>query len=998
MMTKSIRRVFLFFAVLMIGSGFSGKEILPQEFQRTVLFQDDFEDGVLDGWLLIDAFNNFIMGDDSPWQIISSGTNHYLKGCTHSFAKVNADGFLDGSIAVEFRLSAASVFHLNVRQSFSGWNERYFIGIHEGGIYLSKQASDVFYDLSAADVDIGTGVWHTVRVVLQGANIGISIDNSEAINYCDTDSPYLFGKVSIESTTDNQIHLDNIRIEGDKFQQPTTWEKTGGPSGGVGYDVRFHPDNPNIMFVTDNPSGVNKSYDGGTTWVQRNKGILSRSGYTGDDIPIFCLTIDPINRNVIWAGTQYNRGIYKSTNYGETWEKKDSGITEWNEITIRGFGVDPNNSNVVYAGAEITTGVTGYQFDKVKGKIFKTKDGGDSWNCVWEGDNLVRFVIVNPDDSNIVYASTGIFDREAYNDIGVGVLKSTDAGKTWSQANTGLTNLFVGYLEMHPEKPEILFAATGMAEQEKYGYSYGGIFKTADGGRNWKNVLKYSGLLNSVVISPSSPNIVYASDNSSFFRSEDGGNTWTEVGTNWGPPGIRPGSPIGMAVSPSDPMVVFANSYLGGNFKSKDGGNTWLNSSDGYTGASLTMIKSVPTDSKAIYAVGRSGTFVSFDGGYKWKGLSYGPVMNDSLCINIHPSNTQNLLLTDDNGEGCIYETTDGGSSWHLLYQYPGNYDSSNWHSFKAVTFSHSNPSIIYAGMRRVQNIGHIDPGEGPSHGMFKSSDGGQTWNQINNGLEETYNKSINDILIDPNDPEIVYIGTYKNGVWKTINGGALWACKTTGVKEITDVRSLAMHPVNHNIILAGTRENGIWRTKDGGSTWENISVGMPSNAAILSVAFYPPDPLTIFAADLTSGVFVSKNGGQIWYVMNDGLSNRAVTCLDIASNGSILYAATSGEGTFRLPLPGMLYVGKDDNTCDGNSPCYTSIQDAINAASSGAVLRLAQGTYNETCILSKSKSLTLQGGWDATFKNQNGTTILRNTPNAEQGSLRLKMLSIRPE
>lgn len=878
---------------------YSGVESLSQEIQRVVLFEDDFEDNLLDGWLLHDEEANFIMGDDSPWQIIVSDGNHYLQGSTHSFAKPNIDGFMDGWITVDFKLSSESGFHFNVRESTTNSYQRYFIGIFEDFLYLSKQDGDDFYDLSAADVNLDTDQWYVLRVFLDNSNIQIYINDSAEISYNDSDSPFLFGEISIESLTDNPVHFDDLYIEGDKLIQSTDWEKTGGPPGGLGYDVRFHPDNPHIMFVTDNPSGVNKSYDSGRNWVQRNEGIITRTGYTGDGIPIFCLTIDSINPNIVWAGTQFNRGIYRSADAGETWRKKDGGITEWNEITFRGFGIDPNNSDVVYAGAEITTGITGYAFDKAKGKIFKTTDGGENWESVWEGDSLVRFAIINPENSNTIYASTGFFDREAYNNIGVGVLKSTDGGNSWVQINNGLSNLFVGFLEMHPNNPDILFAATGMNQQAQYGYTHGGIFKTENGGQSWRHVLYNAYVLNSVAISPSNPNIVYAAGDGVFYRSEDGGETWIDLG-QWGPPGIYPGQPIGLAVSPINSMVVFANNYNGGNFKSEDGGETWVNSSDGYTGADLRMIKVDPADPMKVYCVGRSGTYKSCDGGSIWMGLNYEPLIgNDDVAVAVHPDEPNTILVTKE-GYGTIYKTTDGGMSWHELYHYPDDYNSSNWHSFKAIKYSPSNPSIIYAGMRRVQNIGAIDPADGPSRGMFKSMDGGQSWNQINRGLEETYRKSINDILIDPNDPNIVYIGTYKNGIWKTANAGETWVYKTTQIEGITDVRSLAMHPDNSNIIYAGTRENGIWRTVDGGETWENISKGMPVNAAILSIILHPTDPQIIYAADLTSGVYISQDGGETWYIMNDGLTTRSVISLDISSDGSILYAATSGEGVFR--------------------------------------------------------------------------------------------------
>lgn len=987
MMSLTRGWIFIVFVMLVGVLLYPGGRSLSQEVQSVILFQDDFEDHILDGWLLTDDAGNFIMGDDSPWKIVAFEGSHYLEGSTHSFARPNMDGFRDGWITARFKISSGSEFHLNVRENTTTSHIRYFIKIGEGNISLRKQDADDFYDLSAVDVELPTGIWHTLKVVLEGSNIQIFANDSLEIDYTDTVSPILFGKVSIEALTDNEINFDNLYIKGDKLTQSTNWEKTGGPSGGLGYDVRFHPTNPNIMFVTDNPSGVNKSYNRGKTWAQRNVGINTRSGETGDAIPIFCLTIDSKNPDILWAGTQFNRGIYKSVDGGETWEKKDSGIAEWNEITFRGFGVDPNDSNIVYAGAEITTGIRGYEFDKAKGKIYKTTDGGESWTCVWEGDSLVRFVHVNPENSNIVYASTGIFDREAYNDIGLGVLKSTDAGKTWSQINNGLTNLFVGFLEMHPTNSNILFAATGMNQQNMYGYTHGGIFKTDNGGETWRHVLPHSYVLNSVAISPSEPNTVYAAGEGIFCRSEDCGESWSYMG-EWGPPGIYPGQPIGLAVDPQNSNVVFANNYNGGNFKSEDGGETWVNASDGYTGASLRMIKVNPENESEVYCVGRSGTYKSSDGGSTWIGLNYDPLLgNDDKAVAIHPNNPSIIYLTKV-GYGQIFRSTDGGMSWSLLYQHADSYDSSNWHSFSAIKLSPSNPSIIYAGMRKVQNIGNYDPADGPSHGMFKSLDGGQTWNQINNGLEETYRKSINDILIDPNDPDLVYIGTYKDGIWKTTNGGGLWVCKTIGLGEIKDVRSLAMHPVNHNIILAGTRENGLWRTTDGGNTWKNISIGMPPNAAIFSIVFYPPDPQVIYAADLTSGVYLSKDAGQNWYVMNGGLTTRAVISLDISSDGSTLYAATSGEGLFRLAIPGnVLYVDKDDNTCGAKTPCYSTIQEAIDAASSRAIIRIAQGTYVEDLVLNASKYLTLSGGWDALFTTQSSTTTA-NSMTISDGSV----------
>ena len=90
-------------------------------------------------------------------------------------------------------------------------------------------------------------------------------------------------------------------------------------------------------------------------------------------------------------------------------------------------------------------------------------------------------------------------------------------------------------------------------------------------------------------------------------------------------------------------------------------------------------------------------------------------------------------------------------------------------------------------------------------------------------------------------------------------------------------------------------------------------------------------------------------------------------------------------------------YVSKD-GSCNGKSPCYTSIQDAINGVPTGSIIMIAEGTYGESIMLNEAKLLTLQGGWDTSFQNQNGTTTLQNAPMVSAGSLTLQELNISPK
>jgi photosystem II stability/assembly factor-like uncharacterized protein len=541
----------------------------------------------------------------------------------------------------------------------------------------------------------------------------------------------------------------------------------------LGYDIRIHPEKKNIMFVTDNPSGVNKSIDGGKSWQQKNSGIPARSGTSNEAVPIFSLTIDPNDPDIVWCGTQDFKGIFKSMDGGETWQKKDNGVTEGDEISFRGFAIHPENSNIVLAAADIKTEEMGIEFGKTKGIIYKTIDGGNNWYPVWQGDNLARVLIYNNLHPDTLYCSTGIFDREAYNsDIGngtmggVGILRSYDGGESWHTANKGIDNLYIGFLEMHPADPDILFAAaSNNATSYPPNYSFGGIYKTTDGGDNWLKVISNNENYGAVTISKSNPDIVYAIGGS-VYRSTDGGDTWIRPTprVSWGPPGIAPGFVISAVVDPEDPDIVWVNNYGGGNFVSTDGGINWKNSSNGYTGARIRDLMCISTNPNICYVASRAGPFVSYNGGDDWSGINYLNALSESYTIEIFPDNSKEILAAVD-GDGIIYKSKDGGLTLEGAFHHPGvNADNPGTrYTFRDITISRSDHNIVYAGMGKVVNVGMIDPSPEQGFGMYKSVDRGENWTEINEGLESS-SKIINIIAVHPEDPDIVYIGTHVDG------------------------------------------------------------------------------------------------------------------------------------------------------------------------------------------------------------------------------------------
>jgi photosystem II stability/assembly factor-like uncharacterized protein len=888
-----------------------------------LLFQDDFEDGNADGWAL-----------DPDWMVEMVDGNYVLSGRNHQVARPKVAGWTDYTLEFGFKIISGA-FLLNFR---SRGEVRYICGIREGEFHLEKQVGEDFFEFMGGEAEVTIGQWHKVQVAVEGANIKIYFDDSLAIDYTDEEIPIRLGEFSLEALEGSHLLFDEFLVTGVKLRQRTQWVKVGGPIGGLGYDVRIHPLDKSIMFVTDNPSGVNKSYNAGETWVQRNEGITARGGPSGDGIPIFSLTIDPNNPDIVWAGTQGMRGIFKSVDGGETWMKRDNGVTEWNEITFRGFAICPGNSDIVLAAAEISTGVQGEWFEKVKGKIYKTVDGGENWYPVWEGDSLARVLIFDPTDPDIVYASTGIFDREAFNKVGEGVLKSTDGGETWFPINNGLgKNLFIGFLDMHPTNPQVLIAAAG---NETLTYIQGhpsAVYITYNGGEHWKEVLSTGDVFTVAAFSPSNPEVVYAGSEAAFYRSEDGGKTWRRFNKPeeecYGPPGIKPGIPISIVIDPDDPMTLFVNNYDGGVFRSTDGAETWVDSSQGYTGANIWAIAIDSRHPDTIYSTCRSSIFRSLNGGKTWSGLAFIHEAREPYAVAVNPENPREVLISGESSVS-ILKSTDGGNTWRVVFQQPQPFEPGNPIGIRTIAYAPSDPNIVYAGTRRSPGRPSTDI-TNEAFGIYKSSDGGETWVEVNGGLENL-SKNINAIVVHPKDPDIAYAATPDQGVLKTTDGGKSWHLINNGLMSL-DVESLAIDPKDPEIIYAGLGEGaGIYKTTNGGEVWEGINYGiqvecpsflqrigqvrpgislvkprrtLPKDyyslpwTSIRSIVVDPVDSQIIYAADFYLGVYMSTDGGLSWDPINDGLRTKAVSALALSADGRVLYAATSGEGVFRLEL-----------------------------------------------------------------------------------------------
>ena len=877
--------------------------VQAQQGEESLLYSQDFETDAPTGWKF-----------EPGWGIIQSDGMQVLVGQGHAWARLEAGPWSDYRLRFRVKLSGGAVLHANFRVSGP---KRYFIGLGNQAAYLSKQtAGDIFQENLATASGLGTN-WQNVEIAGYGGTITVSLNDKVLLSYTDPE-PLTSGGIAFESITDAQVLVDDVEIWGsapENVPAPQadtgglTWIRTGGPLGGLGYDVRMRPDNTDIMYVTDAWAGVHKSTDGGQTWFPSNDGITTRKGESLDSIPVFCLTIDSHNYDTIWVGTEHAARIFKSTDGGEHWLEVTNNIRNdfQDGLTFRGFTVHPQSSDIVYTAAELHSWANGRparqgrEFEMVEGVVYKTVDGGQTWEQVWRGDSLARYIWINPQNPDVVYISTGIFDREAANSDpqsgtpgGEGILKSTDGGRTWNHVNQGLNNLYVGSLFMHAENPEILLAGTGNNQYHKFS----GVYLSTDGGQTWEQTLK-DDVIEAVEFSEFDPQVAYAGSANAVYRSTDGGHTWQKVsGEEWGPEGVRVGFPIDFQVDPHDPQRLFVNAYGGGNFVSEDGGQSWSASSKGYTGAQVRALAVDPDQPGTIFAAARSGLFVSHNGGEDWTGISFPPAkVMEWNTVAVDPLGAAHIIASNNWNSDLLY-SPNSGQEWTLTQ----NNLEGNRAGWSVLAFAPSQPEIVYAGSAGYYSAGTFSP-EMPGAGIYISRDGGRHWETANTTI--TQDAHVRGLAVHPNDPMLVYAATFNAGLLHTTDGGQSWNQHSAGLPA-QGAFSIVMNPHEPGKLLAGFFRTGIYTSIDNGATWQPSSNGMPPEATITSIVFDPANPVTVYAADIHSGVYRSQDGGQTWLAINTGLRTRAVNALAISGDGQHLYAATEGEGVYRLDLNGQ--------------------------------------------------------------------------------------------
>jgi len=355
---------------------------------------------------------------------------------------------------------------------------------------------------------------------------------------------------------------------------------------------------------------------------------------------------------------------------------KDSII---NNLKWRNIGPDRGGRSLAVSGS--SSRINEYYFGAVGGGLWKTTDGGQTWNPVTDGQiksSSVGAVAVSNSNPDIIYIGMGETELRGNIMQGDGVYKSIDAGKSWNHIGLADTQA-ISKIRIHPTNPDVVYVAA-------LGHPYGnnkerGVFKSIDGGKSWNNTLFKSSKTGAIdmILDPNNPEVIYASfwqvyrtpykmlgggPECSLYKSINGGKSWDEISDN---PGFaeRPLGKIGITVSAvnSNKLWALVESNNGGVYASEDAGKTWFLVNDErklrQRAFYYSRIYADPKDEKTVYAL-NTGFYKSTDGGKTFDKRIIVP-HGDNHDLWIDPENPLRMVNANDGG-GCV--SVNGGETW----------------------------------------------------------------------------------------------------------------------------------------------------------------------------------------------------------------------------------------------------------------------------------------------------------------------------------------------
>ena len=651
------------------------------------------------------------------------------------------------------------------------------------------------------------------------------------------------------------------------------WE-FGGPVniGGRISALAMHPDDMQTIYAGAASGGIFKSTNTGQTWTPVFEDAMSLS--IGD---IALAGSDP---GVVYVGTgEANAGGGSVTYDGDGVYRSDDGGMSWVHLGLDNTGsigrvaVHPSDPDIAYVAA------MGRLFSNNPERgVFKTTDGGESWQKIlFVNDSTGAIdIVLHPDDPDIVYAAmwerVRTPDRRKYGGQGSGIFRSHDGGATWSELTSGLPNNSpdVGRIgiDISLSDPDVLYAIYA----DDVGY-FDGVFKTTNGGDTWTRTndaslssmyASYGWWFGRLVIDPADPDIVYGIG-FDLYKTVNGGNSWSNIS---GPVHVDQHDLIAHPLDHG--FVVLGND--GGVYLSYNAGSSWTfldnlpitqfytcevdeqyperfyggtqdNGTNRTFAAGLGNWESIywgdgfyvlvdPLNNNYVYAEYQYGNFArSTNGGASFtsamNGISSSDRKNWCTPFVFDPNNPEILYY----GANRLYKTTNRAMSWQAisndLTNGPGNYNQV-YGTITTISVPPSNTQVIYVG---------TDDGN-----AWVTLNGGADWTNISNGLPVRW---ITRVAAHPYMEEVVFLtlsgyryDTYQPHVFMSTDHGNSWTDISGNLPE-APVNDIIVDPDLDSTLYACT-DFGVFMTRDMGAFWFMLGDDLP-NVPVVDLDLHQP-------------------------------------------------------------------------------------------------------------------------------------------------------------
>ncbi|MGB3589963.1 MAG: glycosyl hydrolase, partial [Tunicatimonas sp.] len=586
------------------------------------------------------------------------------------------------------------------------------------------------------------------------------------------------------------------------------------------------------------------------------------------------------------------------------------------------------------------------------GGVWKTEDGGGSWQNISDGFfdvGSIGSIEVSLSDPNVIYVGTGSAPPRGNVSVGKGVYKSTDGGETWKKMGLEQTGQ-LGKIQIHPTNPDVLYVA---ALGNIFGpNSERGVFRSKDGGASWEKTLYINdstGVID-LVLDPTNPRILYAGawqverkpwtlidggKGSGLFKSTDGGDTWKRLDKGL-PTGVV--GRVGVAVSPVNSQRVWTimehvDEDKGGIYLSEDAGSSWkrINRKREYRQRAwyYSRLFADPQQEHTVYVL-NTGFYKSLNDGANFERIPVPHGDNHNLWIN--PNNPKVMIQSNDGGSNVSFN---GGKTWSTqnnqptaeMYRvtvdnqfpyrvYGAQQDNStisvpsqgladfdpiqDWYAVGGGESGHiavhpDNPNLVYAG-NYIGIMTKLDRAQGHTRSV-------EVYPELNDGVEGRdlkYRFQWNaPIQFSPHNADVLYYTS--NYVHKSTNGGQSWEVispdltqnidkyldipggpiqhDNTGVELYCTIFAFEESPLEEGVLWAGSDDGLIHISRNGGKDWENVTPkNMPAEGTVNTIDPSAHQAGKAYASvykyrdnDFAPYVYLTEDYGKSWQQLTDG-------------------------------------------------------------------------------------------------------------------------------